>query len=358
MLYIESMGILLGMKENWKDKLNADPVPWLLESNPWTKYKTISDIVETSESDGEAEVAAEAAEAAGGADAAAAKTEVLEHELVKQLVQDVENWFDIAYTRHNDPKMPHYKLRVLADFGFTVDMLPGSLLQKTTEHIEHGLPAIRQELPRKGSGFSKPNPESDEWHALPCDSPLLTATLIRMGSRDELLHSATEKILTKWSSPGGWFCDFFFVKSMYDKLNIGCPMAGLQTLELCALFPEYSESEYAKNAFAPIRFHGEYGKSLYYFGRSKKFWSLKYPFVWYNALYVASVLSQFDFIKQEPVMLELIDWIEKSQDENGRFTPSSMFRVYKGWDFADKKAPSPWITYLCCKVLKQYYEGS
>ena len=75
----------------------------------------------------------------------------------------------------------------------------------------------------------------------------------------------------------------------------------------------------------------------------------------YNALYLGEVLSRFDFLKDELLVKEIIQWIVESQDENGHFKPTSMFMNYKGWDFADKKEPSPWMTYLCCKVLKQYY---
>jgi len=52
---------------------------------------------------------------------------------------------------------------------------------------------------------------------------------------------------------------------------------------------------------------------------------------------------------------EIIDWILESQDKDGRFKPTSMFMKYKNWDFSNKKENSPWITFLCCKILKQYY---
>ena len=90
-------------------------------------------------------------------------------------------------------------------------------------------------------------------------------------------------------------------------------------------------------------------------GRSKRFWRLKYPFVWYNALYVADVLSRFTHLKDEILLREMVEWILESQDENGRFAPTSMFLHYKDWDFSNKKEPSPWITYLCCRILKRYY---
>jgi hypothetical protein len=132
-------------------------------------------------------------------------------------------------------------------------------------------------------------------------------------------------------------------------------MAGLMALRVFSQLDALRESAAAKNAFAPLKFHREFGKTLYYFGRSQKFWTLKYPFVWYNALYLADVLTRFDFLKGDPLVKEIVSWIESSQDHEGKFTPTSMYMAYKGWDFADKKAPSPWITFLCCRVLKRWY---
>ncbi len=131
----------------------------------------------------------------------------------------------------------------------------------------------------------------------------------------------------------------------------------MQALDIFSRIPELRESSYSKNAYAPIKFHKDFGKALYYFERSKKFWTYKYPFVWYNALYLADVLTRFDSLKKEKVVEELVDWIIHSQDDNGRFKPTSVFMNYKGWDFADKKNPSPWITFLCCRILKQYFNN-
>ncbi len=329
------------MKEEWKSKLNKDPTDWLMQSNPWTKYNTFTRLLGKSEKSEEA---------------VSIRKQLTENDQMQQIIQEAADWFPKSCTRHNDPKMSHYKLRMLADFGFRKgDPDIDALIPNVTRHTEGGLYAVRQELPQKGKGFTKPDPANNEWHALPCDSPLITATLLQLGYKDAKVEKAADLIKEKWSTPEGWFCDFFFVRGIRKKLKVGCPMAGLQALEVFSYFPAYKETEYAKNAFAPIKYHKEYGKSIYYFGRSKKFWTMKYPFVWYNALYLAMVLSQFHFATHQAVMKELIEWIESSQDETGRFTPTSMFMLYKGWEFANKKEPSPWITFLCCNILKNYY---
>jgi len=328
-------------KNNWKSKLKGDPIPWLLESNPRTKYRTLLDLLEMKPNSKEV---------------MNAKLEMLKIEKIRNLIKETSSWFPQAITRHNVPQLSHYKFRMLTDFGLTIDDEGmKEIVLKAIRKTENNLFAIRQQLPEKGKGFQKPDPDADEWHALPCDSPLITYSLLCSGYKTPAVLKSVEQIKEKWKDPQGWFCHFFFVNSMYKKLQIGCPMAGLMALEVFSQIPELKESEYAKNAYEPIRFHREYGKTMYYFGRSKKFRTLKYPFVWYNALYLAEVLTRFEFLKKDILVKELIGWIENSQENDGKFKPTSMFMNFKGWDFADKKEPSPWITFLCCRILKRYY---
>ena len=190
---------------------------------------------------------------------------------------------------------------------------------------------------------------------MPCDSPLITYALLLLGHNDEQVRKSTESTKKYGETKQGWFCFFFFVESQFKKHQTGCPMAGLMALQVFSQVPEVKESVFAQNAYEPIKFHREFGKSIYFFGRSKKFWTFKYPFVWYNALYLADVLTRFDFLKDEELVKKLIEWIEESQDENGRFKPTSIFLPYKNWDFGNKKEPSPWITFLCCRILKRWY---
>lgn len=322
---------------NWLQKLSNNPIDWLLESNSWTSYRSLIDLLDKSEDSTEV---------------LNAKHRLDKDLLITKLINDSNQWFPVNTTRHDDSKLAHYKLRLLADLGFTnKDIRIQQIIDKAIEHKENGLFSIRQTLPVKGSITG-----TEEWHALPCDSTILTYILLKLGVNNDLTVKNIEYIKEKWTTNQGWFCYLSFVNGQYKRLQIGCPMAGLMALEVFSLIPELKESMYSHNAYEPLRFHKEYGQSLYYFGRSKKFWTLKYPFVWYNALYLADVLTRFDFIKEEPLLKDLIAWIEESQTKEGKFIANSMYTNYKDWDFADKKLPSPWITYLCCRILKRYYK--
>ena len=38
----------------------------------------------------------------------------------------------------------------------------------------------------------------------------------------------------------------------------------------------------------------------------------------------------------------------------GRYTAGSMYIAWKHWSFADKKAPSPWLTFLVQRIQQRF----
>ena len=330
------------MNKKWQNKLRGNSVfPWLLESNPWTKYRTFTDLLDLSPS---------------SAEVSEAREELCRHLQVRSLVTEASQWFPQPITRHNDAKICYYKLMVLAEMGLnTLDKGVKELTDEVTEHVIDGMFAVRQLLPELGKNNQAPEPHAGEWHILPCDSPIITYSLLLMGEDSPTVKQSAEALAVKWDTPQGWFCHFPFVEGQYKKLQAGCPMAGLMALEVFSQVPDLKESRYARNAFESLRFHKDYGRSIYYFGRSRKFFTLKYPFIWYNALYLADVLTRFEFLRSDSLVGELVSWIEESQDEKGRFRPTSTWIAYKEWEFANKKEPSPWITFLCSRILKRWY---
>lgn len=332
------------MKKKWLKHLNDSPIEWLLESNPWTRYRTLVDLLDYPEDD---------------KDVKNCRKEILLSDDIKTLIADTTDWMPMAASRNNDSQLSYFKLRMLSDFGIKAhDKGISDIKVKATSHVENELFACRGRIPakpKKGEKFKKPDPDEDVWHISPCNSPMISYSLLSLGFRDEKILKSTEKMKNLWKDEIGWFCNFFFVNGQFKREQAGCPMAGLMALEIFSLFPQYKESECAKNAFAPLVYHKELGKSIYYFGRSKKFWTFKYPFVWYNALYMADVISRFDFARSSSILNECIDWIISNQDEKGRYKATSVFLPYKHFDFGQKREVSPWITFLCCRVLKRVF---
>ena len=93
------------------------------------------------------------------------------------------------------------------------------------------------------------------------------------------------------------------------------------------------------------------GEQKYYlFGIGTDFRKLKYPFMWYDILHVADVLSRLPFVRSDSRFQQMVVAITTQADEQGRYAASSMYRAWKGWSFADKKHPSPWLTLLALRI--------
>jgi hypothetical protein len=89
------------------------------------------------------------------------------------------------------------------------------------------------------------------------------------------------------------------------------------------------------------------------FGIGTDFRKLKYPFIWYDILHVVDVLGRFPFVHADSRFCEMVATITAQADEEGRYTASSVYRAWKGWSFADKKKPSPWLTFLVLRIQKR-----
>ncbi|MFP4396267.1 MAG: hypothetical protein ACLFTI_13505, partial [Anaerolineales bacterium] len=94
-------------------------------------------------------------------------------------------------------------------------------------------------------------------------------------------------------------------------------------------------------------------RKIYLFGLGDFFRRLKYPFVWYDILHVVDVLSRFPFVHDDPRFQEMMATLTAQADDEGRYTAASMYRAWKGWAFADKKTPSPWLTFLVLRIQKR-----
>jgi len=66
----------------------------------------------------------------------------------------------------------------------------------------------------------------------------------------------------------------------------------------------------------------------------------------FHLLHMADVLSRYPSVHADPRFREMAAAITAQ----GRYTADSMYRAWKGWSFADKKQPSPWLTFLALRV--------
>jgi hypothetical protein len=134
-----------------------------------------------------------------------------------------------------------------------------------------------------------------------------------------------------------------------------CPIANVYALKGLSLVPELQDSPAAQAGAEMLLGHwADRGQTKYFlFGIGTDFGKLKYPYVWYNILHVVEVLSRFAFVHGDPRFREMVAAVRAQADTQGRYTASSMYMSWKGWSFADKKNPSPWLTFLVERILKR-----
>ena len=174
-----------------------------------------------------------------------------------------------------------------------------------------------------------------------------------MGDDERVLRAADH--LSSLVEENGWRCKASPALGRFKgpgRKEHPCPIANVYALKALSLVPDHRDSPAVHAGVEMLLGHWERqteGK-YFLFGIGTDFRKLKYPFVWYDILHVADVLSRFPFACRDPRLVEMVNAITAQADEAGRYTPSSMYRAWKDWSFANKKTPSPWLTFLVRRI--------
>jgi hypothetical protein len=313
---------------------------WLLAaSEPWTRFRTLVDLLGRSESDPEA---------------AAARSEMLAHPQVRALIATASSWGEYPFKRHNDASHPIYALSTLADFGLRVDD-PGMaevIAKLMACQSPQGAFQSLVNIPQAFGGTGE-----DQWTWMACDAPTLLYSLLVMGlGADERVRRAVDHLL--WlATVDGWKCAAAPEVGKFrgpGRKSDPCPIATVYALKAIALIPELRAGPAAHAGTEMLLRHwaAPRGQKYYLFGVGSDFRKLKYPFVWYDLLHVADVLRRFPFVHADPRFQQMIAALTTQADPEERYTASSMYQSWKGWSFADKKTPSPWLTFLAWRIQK------
>jgi len=316
----------------------TDTIQWLLDSGgPWTRYRTLVDLLDRPTDDPEV---------------LAARSEMVEHPQVRTLISKAAGWPGYPLKRHNDAKHPIYALSTLADFGLRAHD-PGlqSIIDAVLAHqSKEGAFQCQMNVSPKYGGTGE-----DTWGWMTCDAPTLLFALLAMGLRDDHRVQKAVQHLVALAEQSGYRCLVSPELGRFrgpGRKDDPCPIANVYALKALSLVPEQHDSP-AAHAGAELLLahwaHETRGK-LFLFGVGRKFIRLKYPYVWFDILHVAEVLSRYRFVHQDPRFHRLIGAITDQADSQGRYTAGSMYTSWKGWSFADKKQPSPWLTFLVRRI--------
>ncbi|MEW5960480.1 MAG: hypothetical protein AB1801_22365 [Chloroflexota bacterium] len=325
--------------------MSSDLMDWLLNSNePWTRYRTLVDLLDRPEDD----LAVQSA-----------RDEMLAHPQIQTLITAAAAWPGYALKRHNDAQHPLYALSALADFGLRAGDpgLAAGLEKVLARQSPAGAFLTQLQLYRQFGGL-----EGQHWVWLACDAPTLLYVLLAMGlGHDERVPRATHHLVSL-AQENGWRCTAAPELGKFKgpgRRDDPCPIANVYALKALSQAPEWLDSPATRRGADMLLWHWEHQaeRKLYLFGIGADFRKLKYPFVWYDILHVVDVLSRLSFVHADPRFRAMVDTITAQADETGRYAAGSMYRAWQGWSFADKKRPSPWLTFLVLRILKRLPGG-
>ena len=315
-------------------------IDWLLKSEePWTRYRTLVDLLTVPESEQEV---------------ISARQEMLNHPHIIELIEKAAAWPGYPLKRHNDAKHPLYAISTLADFGVKAGD-PG-MRQVISRVLEHQSPEGMLEtqvfIPKAFGGS-----DTADWSWMLCDSPTLLYSLLAFNRSDSSDLEPALKHISSLVNDNGWRC---IVSPGLGKFKgpgrreDPCPIANVYALKVLSVSGDTS-GESSRMGTDMLLHHWQLrrDKKYFLFGMGTDFAKLKYPFVWYDILHVVDVLSRFPGVHSDPHFGEMVEVITKQADVDALYTANSMYMAWKGWSFADKKNPSPWITFLVLRILKR-----
>ena len=281
------------------------------------------------------------------------RAEALTAPNIKAYLNDIVNYHGILVSNHKNPDLPIHKLLFLLDNGFGTDVPEiQTAINRIMENKDGN--GIYQSLTNIPKHFGGSGEDIFGWCL--CDAPLLLLALLKAGVDYETHIKQGVEYLVGVHQDYGFPCT---VSQEFGKFrgpgrkDDPCPYATLIMLKLLSAIPEYRESDIVKKTAAALLLLWESSleRHPYMFYMGTDFRKLKAPAIWYDIVSVVDILSHFEFIKSDARFVEMVALIKSKQDSKGLFTPEAVYQKFKGWDFGQKKTPSPYLTYLCHRIL-------
>lgn len=304
----------------------------LIESTePWTAYNALKYLAGLKEDEPEL---------------IRARAAMLSHPNVVALTESLEDWPGKVIASHKSAWQPYHRLAFAADIGLTLkdEGIKVAVGKVMSSFSSEGLP----ELPvPQGAHNPDIEPETMAWAA--CDAPTTLYALSCLGLADDPLVSKGLDYLLSLARPTGWGCTVSPKLGGFrgpGKKSDPCPYVNLIMLKLISAHKGLISSPEADSGVECLLRLWE--RSLeehpYIFWMGTDFRKLKAPFIWYDILHVAEVLSRFPIAIGDPRFRDMLAAISNKADACGMFTAESAWQPWKAWDFGKTKLTSSWIS--------------
>ncbi len=314
------------------------PVDWLLDGEAWLQYRTRMDLLGEPENHPLVQAARKALTA---------------DPKMQALLQELAGWPGTVIASHKSAGQQYHKLVFLADAGFqngepSVDRILARVMEHQSDEGPFELP---MNIPVHFGGTGE-----DAWAWALCDAPILVYALARMGlSRHPAVFRAAE-YLAGLVRPNGWPCTGSKALGGFrgpGRREDPCPYANLVMLKALAEFDEFRDGAACRAGTETLLhlWQASLIEHPYIFYMGTDFRKLKAPFIWYDVLHVADVLSRFEWVRRDERFLDMLALIQSKADPMGKYTPESIWTAWKGWEFGQKKEPSRWLTFLAWRIF-------
>ena len=274
---------------------------------------------------------------------------------IQGLLRNISDFHGVLVSNHKNPVLPIHSLLFLLDIGFDTDIPEIRFaIESILEHRDmNGVFLSMLNIPKHFGGTG-----IDAFGWCLCDAPLLLLALLKAGvdyqshlrngieylvslCRDNGFPCAVSPEIGKFHGPG--------------KKSECCPYATLIMADLLSYIPEHNDSSTANASINSLLnlWENSLEQHPFMFYMGTDFRKLKAPSCWYDIVSLADVLSKYDRVRADLRFLKMINLIKTKQDSVGFFIPESMYLKLSGWDFSQKKAPSPYLTYLCLRIFER-----
>ena len=317
--------------------MNSEITSWLLSGPAWMQYRTQLDLLDQNPDNENVK---------------AVRSAMLADPKIQELISDCAEWDRTVLKRHNDAFHPLHKLTYLVDIGLNQqDPGMGKIIDAITAHrAPEGLFQVLTNIPAHFGGSG-----NDEWNWQLCDAPLLLYCLIKLGIKDDPGVQKGIDHLVSLVRENGWPCAASASMGKFHgpgRRDDPCPYANLLMLKLISQVPELEKNQVTKIGIesALKLWENSQSQSPYLFHMGTDFRKLKAPLIWYDILHLTEILSNFTQARQDRRFQDMLMHITKKADKDGLYTPESIWMKWKGWEFAQKKEPSRWITFLVLRL--------
>lgn len=313
---------------------------WLTSGPPWVEYRSRVELF----GEGESSPAVQSA-----------RERMIDHPQVQGILGELASWPGAALKSHKSAGHLLHKLTFIADLGLRRgDSAVDKVIERVLAHQSDDGPfQIMMNIhPRYGGRGD------DEWVWMLCDAPVTLYALVKFGLHDDPRIQTAVEHLGGLIRENGWPCAVSSKLGSFrgpGRKTDPCPYANLMMLKFLAEFDEWQDSDATRSGVeaALTLWEERRERHPYLFYMGTDFSKLKAPFIWYDILHVTDVLTMFPWVRSDKRLLEMVGVIQSKADADGRYTPESIWMAWKGWNFGQKKEPSPWLTFLVWRMLSR-----